>query len=72
MNKIMFNGKEVLDIDSVKDKYTKSEVDALIAGDVKSTDITRIAVVTDYPQQEENGVLYIKIESQNNNSNNNS
>ena len=70
MNKIMFSGKELLDLDSVKDKYTKAEVDAKIQGSVKSTDVERIVVVTDYPQQEENGVLYIKVESSNNNNNN--
>lgn len=69
MNKIMFSGKELLDLDSVKDKYTKAEVDAKTQNSIKSTDIERIVVVTDYPQQEENGVLYIKVENSNNNNN---
>lgn len=71
MNKLMFSGKELLDLDDVKDKYTKTEVDAKVQDSVKSTDVERIVVVTDYPQQEENGVLYIKVENSNNNNNNN-
>lgn len=76
-NKIYYNGREIVDIDSIKDKYTKTETDALlntkysktevdnlIADKVESNDVTKIEVVTDYPQQEEAGTLYIKVENE--------
>lgn len=76
MNRIEYNGKLLLDLDEVKDKYTKSEVDTKITeaknevlesvdtdGMVTSNTITRIEVVTEYPETQETGVLYIKTQS---------
>lgn len=59
--KIEYNGKEVLDIDAVNAAVTKTQEQ------VSSTNVERIEIVNDYPAQEETGVLYIKLESQNNN-----
>ena len=58
--KIEYNGKEVLDIDAVNAAVTKTQEQ------VSSTNVERIEIVNDYPAQEETGVLYIKLESQNN------
>lgn len=61
MNKIEYNGREILDLDAVKAAVIKTQEQ------VSSTDVERIEIVNDYPAQEETGVLYIKLESQNNN-----
>ena len=61
MNKIEYNGREILDLDAVKETVIKTQEQ------VSSTDVERIEIVNDYPAQEETGVLYIKLESQNNN-----
>lgn len=76
-NKIYYNGREVADIDVLKDKYTKTETDALlndkyskaevdnlIANMTESTTVNKIEVVTEYPQVEETGTLYIKVENE--------
>ena len=57
MNKIEYNGKEILDIDKVNQAIedTKKQV--------SSDQVKRIEIVNDYPETEENGVLYIKLES---------
>jgi hypothetical protein len=64
MNKLEYKGKEILDIDKVKksieDTNTNTET---LKTKVTSEDITKIVVVTEYPTTEENGVLYIKVES---------
>lgn len=59
MNKIEYKGKTILDIDAVNNAVTKTE------NQVSSTTITEIRVVTAYPQVEEQGVLYIKVEPTN-------
>jgi hypothetical protein len=59
MNKIEFNGKEILDLDKTKEAIEKTEKQ------VSSDDIKEIKIVTEYPDEEETGVLYIKLESQN-------
>lgn len=61
MNKIEYNGREILDLDAVKEAVIKTQEQ------VSSTDVERIEIVDEYPAQEETGVLYIKLESQNNN-----
>lgn len=55
--KIEYNGKELIDIDEVKEAVEKTEKQ------VSSDEVTKIVVCNDYPQVEENGVLYIKLES---------
>ena len=57
MNKIEYNGKEILDIDKVNQTIedTKKQV--------FSDQVKRIEIVNDYPETEENGVLYIKLDS---------
>ena len=57
MNKIEFKGKKILDIDEVNDAVED------VKTKVSSTDVKKIVVVTSYPQQEEQDVLYIKVES---------
>ena len=59
MNKIEYKGKTILDIDAVNTTVTKTEKQ------VSSDNITEIKVVTAYPQIEEQGVLYIKVEPTN-------
>ena len=61
MNKIEYNGREILNIDAVKEAVIKTQEQ------VSSTNVERIAIVDEYPAEEETGVLYIKLESQNNN-----
>ena len=78
MNKIEFNGKEILDIDEVNNAISDvsslntitstlssdiSTLDLEMDSKVSSNEITEIRVVNDYPQVEEQGVLYIKVQS---------
>lgn len=57
MNKIEYNGKEILDIDKVNQTIEDTK------NQVFSDQVKRIEIVNDYPETEENGVLYIKLES---------
>ncbi len=57
MKKIEFNGKTILDIDEVEQAVVDTRTQ------VKSDQVTRIEIVQDYPATEQNGVLYIKLES---------
>ena len=57
MKKIEFNGKTILDIDEVEQAVEDTRTQ------VKSDQVTRIEIVQDYPATEQNGVLYIKLES---------
>lgn len=57
MNKIEYNGREILDLDAVKETVIKTQEQ------VSSTDVERIEIVDEYPAEEETGVLYIKLES---------
>ena len=57
MNKIEYNGKEILDIDKVNQAIEDTK------NQVFSDQVKRIEIVNDYPETEENGVLYIKLES---------
>lgn len=58
MRKLEFNGKVIVDFDDLDDR-----IDEKIQGDGV---ITKIEIVTDYPQVQEQGVLYIKVESSGN------
>ena len=64
MNKIEYNGKEIIDLDKVKQSIedTKANTEELKTK-VSSNDVSKIVICTEYPTTEENGVLYIKIES---------
>lgn len=55
--KIEYNGKEIINIDDVKEAVEKTEKQ------VSSDEVTKIVVCNEYPTVEENGVLYIKLES---------
>ena len=57
MNKIEYNGKEILDIDKVNQTIEDTK------NQVFYDQVKRIEIVNDYPETEENGVLYIKLES---------
>jgi len=57
MKKIEFNGKTLLDIDEVEQTIEDTKTQ------VKSNQVTRIEIVQNYPTTEQNGVLYIKLES---------
>lgn len=57
MKKIEFNGKILLDIDEVEQTIEDTKTQ------IKSSQVTRIEIVQDYPTTEQNGVLYIKLES---------
>ena len=68
MNKIEFNGKTILDIDEVTQAISDtnqntSDIATLSSTKVYSADVKEIKIVTAYPATEENGVLYIKLES---------
>lgn len=55
--KIEYNGKELINIDDVKDAVEKTEKQ------VSSDEVTKIVICNEYPAVEENGVLYIKLEN---------
>jgi len=55
--KIEYNGKELINIDDVKEAVEKTEKQ------VSSDEVTKIVICNEYPTVEENGVLYIKLES---------
>ena len=57
MNRIEFNGKKLLDLDEANNTKKKKKKQ------VSSDEITKIQVVNEYPENEEQGVLYIKLES---------
>ena len=66
--KIEFNGNEILDIDKVKQAVEDTnqniqDISGLKNEKVFSETVKEIKVVTEYPTTEENGVLYIKLES---------
>jgi len=68
MNKIEFNGKTILDIDEVEQAISDtnqntSDISNLNNTKVSSSTVKEIRIVNDYPTTEENGVLYIKLES---------
>lgn len=57
MNRIEFNGKKLLDLDEANNTIEKTKKQ------VSSDEITKICIVNEYPDIEEQGVLYIKLES---------
>jgi len=66
--KIEFNGNEILDIDEVKQavedtNQNTQDISDLENEKVSSETVKEIKVVSEYPATEENGVLYIKLES---------
>ena len=66
--KIEFNGNEILDIDKVKQAVEDTNQNTQDISDLKnekvfSEIVKEIKVVNEYPATEENGVLYIKLES---------
>lgn len=66
--KIEFNGKEILDIDAVKQSIedtnkNTSDIATLDSTKVASEEVKKIVVCNEYPTTEENGTLYIKLES---------
>ena len=66
--KIEFNGNEILDIDKVKQavedtNQNTQDISNLKNEKVSSETVKEINVVNEYPATEENGVLYIKLES---------
>ena len=66
--KIEFNGNEILDIDKVKQAVEDTnqniqDISGLKNEKVFSETVKEIKVVTEYPTTEENGFLYIKLES---------
>lgn len=68
MNKIEFSGKTIIDLDEVKQavldtNQNTSDITTLNNTKVKSDTVKEIKIVNDYPATEENGVLYIKLES---------
>lgn len=68
MNKIEFNGKEILNIDEVKQaiedtNQNTEDIETLDNTKVSSEEVKKIVVCNEYPATEENGTLYIKLES---------
>ena len=66
--KIEFNGNEILDIDKVKQAVEDTNQNTQDISDLEnkkvfSETVIEIKVVNEYPATEENGVLYIKLES---------
>ena len=66
--KIEFNGNEILDIDKVKQTIEDTNQNTQDISDLKNEKVffvffKEIKVVNEYPATEENGVLYIKLES---------
>ena len=67
MNKIEYNGKEIINIDEVKQaiKNTNkntSDITTLDSTKVASEEVKKIVVCKEYPATEEQDVLYIKLE----------
>ena len=65
--KIEFNGKEILDIDAVKQSIedtnqNTSDIVTLDSTKVASEEVKKIVVCNEYPATEEQDVLYIKLE----------
>ena len=65
--KIEFNGKEILDIDAVKQSIedtnqNTSDSATLDSTKVASEEVKKIVVCNEYPATEEQDVLYIKLE----------
>lgn len=65
--KIEFNGKEILDIDAVKQSIedtnqNTSDIANLDSTKVASEEVKKIVVCNEYPETEEQDVLYIKLE----------
>ena len=65
--KIEFNGKEILDIDAVKQSIedtnkNTSDIATLDSTKVASEEVKKIVVCNEYPETEEQDVLYIKLE----------
>lgn len=65
--KIEFNGKEILDIDAVKQSIedtnqNTSDIATLDSTKVASEEVKKIVVCNEYPATEEQDVLYIKLE----------
>lgn len=65
--KIEFNGKEILDIDAVKQSIedtnqNTSDIANLDSTKVASEEVKKIVVCNEYPATEEQDVLYIKLE----------
>lgn len=66
MNKIEINGKELLNIDEVNTAIRDTNENTVsLRTKVSSDEVTKIKIVNEYPQEEETGVLYIKLESSN-------
>ena len=68
MNKIEYNGNVLADLDAINQAVTTTnnhttEISNLTNTKVSSNEVKEIKVVTDYPSTEQNGVLYIKLES---------
>ena len=66
MNKIEINGKELLNIDEVNTAVRDTNENTIsLRTKVSSDEVTKIQIVNEYPQEEETGVLYIKLENSN-------
>ena len=66
MNKIEINGKELLNIDEVNTAIRDTNENTVsLRTKVSSDEVTKIKIVNEYPQEEETGVLYIKLENSN-------
>lgn len=67
MNKIEYNGKEIINIDAVKQAIkdtnkNTSDIATLDSTKVASEEVKKIVVCNEYPATEEQDVLYIKLE----------
>ena len=67
MNKIEYNGKEIINIDEVKQAIkdtnkNTSDITNLDSTKVASEEVKKIVVCNEYPETEEQDVLYIKLE----------
>ena len=67
MNKIEYNGKEIINIDEVKQAIkdtnkNTSDITTLDSTKVASEEVKKIVVYNEYPATEEQDVLYIKLE----------
>ena len=65
MNKLEFNGKEIFDFDKANTAIDSiSDIEDELETRVFSNDVKEIRIVNEYPVEEEDGVLYIKVSSQ--------
>ena len=67
MNKIEYNGKEIINIDEVKQAIKdtnkhNSDIATLDSNKVAYEAVKQIVVCNEYPATEEQDVLYIKLE----------